>query len=160
MDNLRIGIGYDVHAFEDSRKLVLGGVEIDYRGLAGHSDADVLIHAVIDALLGASGLGDIGKLFPDTDPKYKGISSIILLKNISEILIQNNVKIINIDNVIICEKPKIIDFSDQMKNNISEALNGLNVSRIGIKGKTTEKLGFTGREEGIEVHSVVLIRLS
>jgi len=160
MDNLRIGIGYDVHAFTEERKLVLGGLEIDYKGLAGHSDADVLVHAIIDSLLGASGLGDIGRIFPDTDPKYKGISSILLLRHVSELLKNNNIEIVNIDSVLVCEKPKITDYSDAMKNNISAALDGLDIKRIGIKGKTTEGLGFAGRGEGIAAHSVSLVKIS
>ena len=157
MENLRIGIGYDVHAFTDNRKLILGGVKIDCRGLEGHSDADVLIHAIIDSLLGAAGLGDIGRLFPD--PEYKDISSILLLEHVYGLLKTNNIEIINIDSVIICEKPKIIDYSEAMKDNLSKALNGLDIKRIGIKGKTTEGLGFTGRGEGIAVHAVSLVKL-
>lgn len=158
MNRLRIGIGYDVHAFAEGRDLILGGVKIDYKyGLMGHSDADVLIHAIIDSLLGASNLGDIGKLFPDTDKKYKGISSIELLKKVSSLLLSKNIEIINIDSVVICEKPKIKDYTDKMKSEISIALNNLDVNRIGIKGTTTEKLGFTGRGEGIAAQAVSLI---
>jgi 2-C-methyl-D-erythritol 2,4-cyclodiphosphate synthase len=160
MKNIRIGIGYDVHAFAKGRSLILGGVKIDYDlGLLGHSDADVLIHAIIDSLLGAANLGDIGKLFPDTDAKNKDISSIELLKQVNTLLLKKNIKIINIDSVIICEKPKIKDFTNKMKLNISGALNGLSVDRIGIKGKTTEKLGFTGRGEGIAAQAVSLISI-
>jgi 2-C-methyl-D-erythritol 2,4-cyclodiphosphate synthase len=158
MEQLRIGIGYDVHAFSEERSLILGGVKFDHElGLLGHSDADVLIHAIIDSLLGAANLGDIGRLFPDTDEKYKNISSIELLKNVSGLLKSKNIKIINIDSVLVCERPKIKDNTDQMKLNISRALDGLDVSRIGIKGKTSEKLGFTGREEGIAAQAVALI---
>jgi len=158
MNRLRIGIGYDVHAFAEGRDLILGGVKIDYKyGLMGHSDADVLIHAIIDSLLGASNLGDIGKLFPDTDAKYKGISSIELLKKVNSLLLAKNIEIINIDSVVICEKPKIKDNTDKMKSEISIALNKLDVNRIGIKGTTTEKLGFTGRGEGIAAQAVSLI---
>jgi 2-C-methyl-D-erythritol 2,4-cyclodiphosphate synthase len=160
MQNIRVGIGYDVHAFAKGRNLILGGVKIDYEfGLMGHSDADVLVHAIIDALLGAANLGDIGKLFPDTDQKYKGISSIELLKQVNTLLLNKNIKIINIDSVVICEKPKIKDYTDKMKSNISVALCGLSVDRIGIKGTTTEKLGFTGRGEGIAAQAVSLIEL-
>jgi 2-C-methyl-D-erythritol 2,4-cyclodiphosphate synthase len=158
MQNIRIGIGYDVHAFSKGRSLILGGVKIDHEyGLLGHSDADVLVHAVIDAILGAANLGDIGKLFPDTEDKFKGISSIELLKQVNALLLKKNIVIINIDSVVICESPKIKDFADKMKSNISSALNGLPVDRISIKGKTTEKLGFTGRSEGIAAHAVSLI---
>jgi 2-C-methyl-D-erythritol 2,4-cyclodiphosphate synthase len=160
MQNIRVGIGYDVHAFEKGRNLILGGVKIDHElGLMGHSDADVLVHAIIDALLGASNLGDIGKLFPDTDVKYKGISSIELLKQVYALLLKKNIMIINIDSVVICERPKINDFTDKMKFNISNALSGLSIDRISIKGKTTEKLGFTGRGEGIAAQAVSLINV-
>lgn len=160
IDRLRVGTGFDAHAFSEGRRLVLGGVTIDYiKGLAGHSDADVLVHAVIDAILGASGLGDIGVLFPDTDPAYKGISSILLLERVFTLLTQHKVSIINLDSVIICQMPKIAPHVDLMKQRISAALGGLDVSRIGIKGKTSEKLGFTGREEGIAVQTVALVSL-
>jgi 2-C-methyl-D-erythritol 2,4-cyclodiphosphate synthase len=160
MQNIRVGIGYDVHAFAKGRSLILGGVKIDYElGLMGHSDADVLVHAIIDSLLGAANFGDIGKLFPDTDSKYKGISSIELLKQVNALLLKKDIKIINIDSVIICEKPKIKYFTEKMKLNISSALNGLSVDRIGIKGTTTEKLGFEGRGEGIAVQAVSLISI-
>ncbi len=160
MEGLRIGIGYDVHAFSRERSLILGGVKIDHEfGLMGHSDADVLIHAIIDSLLGAADLGDIGRLFPDTDDRYKDISSIELLKSVDSILLSKNIKIINIDSVLICERPKIIDHTDKMKLNISLALNGLDTGRIGIKGKTAEKLGFTGRGEGIIAQAVSLIMI-
>ncbi len=160
MKNIRIGVGYDVHAFAKGRDLILGGVKIDNElGLLGHSDADVLIHAIIDALLGAAGLGDIGQLFPDTDARYKGISSIELLKQVNSLLLRNSIYIINIDSVVICERPKIKDFADEMRLNISAALNGLSIERIGLKGKTTEKLGFTGRGEGIAAQAVCLINL-
>jgi 2-C-methyl-D-erythritol 2,4-cyclodiphosphate synthase len=160
MENIRIGTGYDVHAFAKGRDLILGGVKIDYEsGLLGHSDADVLVHAIIDSLLGAANLGDIGKLFPDTDNKYKGISSIELLKQVNALLIKKDIQIINIDTIVICERPKIKDFTDKMKLNISASLNGLSVDRIGIKGTTTEKLGFTGRGEGIAAQAVSLVLL-
>jgi 2-C-methyl-D-erythritol 2,4-cyclodiphosphate synthase len=160
MQNIRIGIGYDVHAFVKGRSLILGGVKIDYKlGLLGHSDADVLVHAIIDSLLGAADLGDIGKLFPDTDSRYKGISSIDLLKQVNALLLKKDIKIINIDSVLICEKPKIKDFTKKMKENISIALNGLSIDRIGIKGTTTEKLGFEGRGEGISAQAVSLISI-
>ena len=158
MQNIRVGIGYDVHAFAKGRSLILGGVKIDYeQGLMGHSDADVLVHSIIDSLLGAANLGDIGQLFPDTDPKYNGISSIELLNHVNSLLLNKNIKIINIDSVLICERPKIKDFTEKMKLNISGALNGLSVDRIGIKGTTTEKLGFEGRGEGIAAQAISLI---
>lgn len=158
MNNLRVGTGFDVHAFAEKRKLILGGVNIEYKyGLIGHSDADVLVHAVIDSLLGAAGLPDIGILFPDNDEKYRGISSLVLLRNVSEMLIKKNIEIVNIDSVLICEKPKIREYISEMKSNISRSLNGLPADRIGIKGKTTEKLGFTGRGEGIAAQAVSLV---
>ncbi len=159
--NIRIGIGYDVHPFAENRKLVIGGESIDHKlGLMGHSDADVLVHAIIDSLLGAANLGDIGKLFPDDDDQYKDISSIELLMRVNNLLQDKKIQIINIDTILICEKPKIKDHVDKMKLNISKALNGLPVERIGIKGKTTEKLGFTGRGEGIAAQAISLISLS
>lgn len=160
MNGLRIGIGYDVHAFAEGRDLILGGVQIDYKyGLMGHSDADVLIHAIIDSLLGAANLGDIGMLFPDTDEKYKGISSIRLLSRVNFLLLSKNIEINNIDSVVICEKPKIKEYIQKMKSEISVALNNLDVNRIGIKGTTTEKLGFTGRGEGIAAQAVSIVFL-
>lgn len=161
MNNIRVGIGFDVHAFSKNRKLILGGVEIDSPfGLLGHSDADVLVHAIIDSLLGSASLGDIGTHFPDSDKQYKDIRSIILLNNIYDILCKHKIDIINIDCVVVCEKPKIAAFVDDMKGNISGALGGLSKSRIGIKGKTTEKLGFTGRAEGIAVYAVSLVNIN
>ena len=160
MENIRVGTGYDVHAFAEDRDLILGGVKIDYElGLLGHSDADVLVHAIMDSLLGAANLGDIGRNFPDNDNKYKGISSIELLRQVNDLLLKKGITIINIDSVVICERPKIKDYADKMKLNISAALNGLSVDRIGIKGTTTEKLGFTGRGEGIAAQAVSLVLL-
>lgn len=159
MDNLRIGNGYDVHPFVAGRDLILGGKKIMYKfGLQGHSDADVLVHSIIDSLLGASGMDDIGRLFPDNDMRYKGISSMFLLEEVYRKLKSRNIAIINIDSVIICQEPKIAPHVDDMKHNIKEVLN-LDVARIGIKGKTTEGLGFTGRGEGIAVSTVSLLRL-
>ncbi|HNX58963.1 MAG TPA: 2-C-methyl-D-erythritol 2,4-cyclodiphosphate synthase [Spirochaetota bacterium] len=156
--DLRVGTGFDAHAFCTDRPLILGGVTVPYdKGLAGHSDADVLIHTVIDALLGAADCGDIGKLFPDTDAAYKGISSILLLERIFPKIMEKGWSIVNIDSIIICERPKIGQYTDAMKANISAACGGLDVSRIGIKGKTTEKLGFTGRGEGIACQAVALL---
>ena len=160
MENLRIGHGFDVHPFVIGRDLVLGGKKIDYRfGLAGHSDADVIVHAVIDSLLGAAGMGDIGQLFPDTESRYKNISSIVLLKEVKNKLNSRGIEIINIDLVVICQEPKISPHADEMKKNIAGALN-IEVSRIGIKGKTTEGLGFTGRGEGIACSTVALLRIT
>jgi 2-C-methyl-D-erythritol 2,4-cyclodiphosphate synthase len=158
MKNIRIGTGLDVHAFAKNRKLILGGVCIPHSmGLAGHSDADVLVHSIMDALLGAASLGDIGTHFPDTDEKYKNINSLELLKNVYSLILNKNWDIINIDNVIICERPKIYPFISQMKKNISEILNNIDINCIGIKATTTEGLGFVGRQEGIAVQSVVLL---
>ena len=161
MKNLRVGTGFDVHAFASGRDLVLGGKKIDHKlGLLGHSDADVLIHAIMDALLSAASLGDIGLLFPDSSEKYKGISSINLLKEVYAKLVQAKAEIINIDATVICESPKIYPHINDIKENISEALGGLEPSRIGIKGTTTEKLGFTGREEGIAAQAAVLLYIN
>jgi 2-C-methyl-D-erythritol 2,4-cyclodiphosphate synthase len=161
MDNIRIGLGFDVHRFAAGRDLILGGEKIAYpEGLLGHSDADVLVHAIMDALLGAASMGDIGKLFPDTDGRYKNISSIILLGKVSQILTERKISIINIDSIVICESPKIAPYTAAMKDNISRALGGLATDRIGIKGTTTEKLGFTGRGEGIAAQVSALIRIS
>ncbi len=156
----RTGMGYDVHAFAENRKLILGGVDIPHdRGLLGHSDADVLIHAVMDALLGAAALGDIGKHFPDTDPRYKGISSLLLLGHVAELLCSQGWTIINIDATVIAQRPKIAPHIPQMKKNMAEVLK-ISESQINIKGTTTERLGFTGREEGIASQAVAsIIRL-
>lgn len=154
---MRIGIGYDVHRLVDNRPLILGGVEIPYaKGLLGHSDADVLVHAVMDSLLGAAALGDIGKHFPDSDNKYSNISSILLLKNVGKLLESENYKIINIDSVIIAQSPKLAPFIDKMRQNISEALE-IALHQVSIKATTEEGLGFTGRSEGISSQSVCLI---
>ena len=160
MSNLRTGIGYDVHAFASGRDLVIGGVRIEFpEGLAGHSDADVLIHAVIDALLGAAGLGDIGTHFPDSDPQFKNISSITLLTRTGDLLHAHNMSIVNIDSIVICEQPKIMPYVSAIKQNISAALNGLAPACINIKGKTTEHLGFTGRREGIAAQAIAMIEI-
>lgn len=154
---MRIGNGYDVHKLTENRPLILGGVEIDYeKGLLGHSDADVLVHAIMDALLGAAALGDIGKHFPDTDPKYSGISSIYLLKCVGELLRKNGFSISNIDSVIAAQKPKLAPHIEKMIKNIAEALS-LEESRVSVKATTTEKLGFEGRGEGISAYAVCLI---
>lgn len=160
MTNLRIGNGFDVHPFKEGRDLILGGVKIDYKtGLHGHSDADALIHAIIDSLLSPASLGNIGSFFPDTDMRFKDISSLKLLQEVSKKIIQNEIKIVNIDSIIICQHPQISPYVNRMKKNISSALNNLDLNRIGIKGKTTENLGFTGRGEGIAVYSVSLIQV-
>ena len=157
MSKIRVGHGYDVHRFAEGRKLILGGVEIPYElGLSGHSDADVLIHALMDAMLGAAGLGDIGKHFPDTDNKYKGISSMILLKKVKELIEEEGYSLSNADITIVAQKPKLAPYIDQMKKNIALAL-CTDVSDINVKATTEEHLGFTGRLEGISSHAVVLI---
>ncbi len=154
---MRIGIGYDVHKLVLDRPLILGGVDIPYElGLLGHSDADVLVHAVMDALLGAAGLGDIGKHFPDTDPKYKGISSMILLKYVGESIKDAGYMVSNIDSVIICQKPKLKDFIPEMVINISKVLK-IDGHQVNVKATTTEKLGFAGRGEGIASEAVALL---
>ncbi len=156
MEN-RIGTGFDVHRLCEDRKLILGGVEIPFeRGLAGHSDADVLTHAVMDALLGAAGLGDIGLHFPDTDPEYEGISSLRLLENVRDKLKEAYYEIGNIDVTLIAQKPKIRPYVEEMRAMLAETLQ-IEVSRINIKGTTTERLGFTGREEGIACEAVASI---
>jgi len=158
MTDYRVGIGIDAHKFIEGRPLILGGVLIKYPfGLAGHSDADVLTHAIIDALLGAAGEGDIGTLFPDSDEAYRNIDSMILLKKASEGLFARGWKISNIDSVIICQKPHISEYISEMKKRYSEILEGLSAVRIGIKGTTTENMGFTGRQEGIAAQAVAMI---
>lgn len=154
---MRIGHGYDVHRFVENRKLILGGVEIPCEyGLLGHSDADVLVHAIMDALLGAAALGDIGKLFPDTDEKYSGADSILLLKEVCRILSENGYKVVNIDSTVIAQKPKLKDYIADMRRIIANTC-GVDVSCISVKATTEEKLGFTGRLEGISAHAVCLI---
>lgn len=154
----RIGNGFDVHRFGEGRKLILGGVEIPHdKGLIGHSDADVLLHSISDAILGAAGEKDIGTHFPDTDPQYKGISSIKILNEVGKLINSNGYEIVNIDTVIICEHPKLAPYTDEMKKNIADAL-GIKSEDIGIKATTTEQLGFTGREEGIAATANVLIK--
>ena len=149
--------GYDVHKLVEDRKLILGGVDIPYeKGLLGHSDADVVVHAIMDALLGAAALGDIGKHFPDTDDRYKGISSIKLLHHVGELLRENNFKIGNIDATIICQKPKLAPFRDEMVKNVAKALN-IEESRVCIKATTEEGLGFTGEGLGISSQAIALL---
>ena len=154
---MRIGHGYDVHKLVENRKLILGGVDIPFeKGLLGHSDADVLLHAVMDALLGAAALGDIGKLFPDTDDEFLGADSILLLKKVCEVLDNNNYKIVNIDSTVIAQRPKLKDYIDLMRSNIANAC-GVDVAQISVKATTEEKLGFTGSGEGISAHAVCII---
>lgn len=158
MENLmRVGMGYDVHRLTKDRDLILGGVKIPWeKGLLGHSDADVLIHAIMDALLGAAALGDIGQHFPDTDPAYKGISSIRLLEHVAGLLTEKGYGIGNIDAVIIAQKPKMAPHIPQMRENIAKALE-IDMDCLNIKATTEEKLGFTGREEGIASQAVCLL---
>lgn len=154
---MRVGHGYDVHKLVEGRKLILGGVEIPHTvGLLGHSDADVLLHAIMDSLLGASALGDIGKLFPDTDERYKGADSLALLKEVVRVLNENGYKIVNIDSTVIAQSPKLKDYIVKMRENIASACN-INVDCVSVKATTEEHLGFTGRKEGISAHSVCLI---
>ena len=151
-------MGFDVHAFQAGRKLVLGGVKIDYpMGLAGHSDADVLVHAVMDAILGACGLGDIGIHFPDSDMKYKDISSLLLLEEVRKKMEEKDFSIVNIDSILIIQKPKISLYIPEMKKNLAGTLK-INEDDINIKATTTEGLGFCGREEGIAAKCVVLLK--
>lgn len=155
---MRVGMGYDVHRLVEGRKLILGGVEIPYeKGLLGHSDADVLLHAIMDALLGAAALGDIGKHFPDTDEKYKGISSIVLLKAVGALLEEKCFVIENIDATVIAQRPKLLPYMEQMKRNVAEAL-GITEDRVNIKATTEEGLGFTGSGEGISSQAICLLQ--
>ena len=154
---MRVGIGYDIHRLVEGRKLIIGGVEIPFeKGLLGHSDADVLVHSICDALLGAMGLGDIGKHFPDTDEKYKGISSMELLKEVVEKIKKGKFEIVNIDANIIAEKPKLLPYIEEMKKNLRKIL-GKNVS-VNIKARTNEGLGEIGRGEAIASQAIVLLK--
>lgn len=154
---MRIGTGYDVHELVEGRRLVLGGIEIPFaKGLLGHSDADVLIHAIMDSILGALALGDIGLLFPDTDMKYKDIDSKILLKRVVEVMKDNNFQIGNVDVVVMAQRPKLRPYIDEMRSVISEILL-TDIKNVSIKATTTEKLGFVGREEGIAAQAVVIL---
>lgn len=154
---MRIGHGYDVHRLVEGRNLILGGVKIDYeKGLLGHSDADVLLHAVSDALLGAAGLGDIGRHFPDTDPKYKGADSLELLREVYRKISEKGYRVGNIDVTMIAQKPKLKDFIPQMQDNIAAAV-GVTPDRVNVKATTEEKLGFTGTGEGMSCHAVCLL---
>lgn len=154
---MRIGMGYDVHKLVEGRKLILGGVEIPYeKGLLGHSDADVLLHAIMDALLGAAALGDIGKHFPDTDPAYKGISSIRLLEHVADLLEEHQFLIENIDATIIAQRPKMRPYIDTMRENIAKALK-IEADQINVKATTEEGLGFTGSGEGISSQAICML---
>lgn len=154
---MRVGIGYDVHRLDYNEKFILGGVLINhYKGLVAHSDGDCLVHAIIDSILGACGLYDIGTYFPDSSNEFKNISSLSLLQKVYEIINEKNFKIINIDSVIVCENPKLKPYIDEMRKNISEVLK-ISISSIGIKATTEEKLGFTGEEKGISCQAVCLI---
>ena len=154
---MRKGMGYDVHKLVENRDLILGGVKIPYSlGLLGHSDADVLLHAIMDSLLGAAALGDIGKHFPDSDDRYKGISSIELLKHVGSLLKENDWLIENIDSTIIAQKPKMAPHIENMRKNISEALN-IDIGQINVKATTEEGLGFTGEGKGISSQSICLL---
>ena len=154
---MRIGHGYDVHRLVEGRDLILGGVKIDFElGLLGHSDADVLLHAVSDALLGAAGLGDIGKHFPDTDPKYKGADSRVLLRHVVKLVKENGYRISNVDVTMIAQKPKLKDHIPQMVKNIAADLE-IPETRVNVKATTEEKLGFTGSMEGLRCHAVCLL---
>ena len=154
---MRIGNGYDVHKLVEDRKLILGGVDIPYeKGLLGHSDADVLVHAVMDALLGAAAMADIGKLFPDNDPKYSGISSLLLLSEVGKRIADEGYRIVNIDTIVAAQKPRLAPFIVEMRKNIADAL-GLDIKDVSVKATTTEKLGFEGRGEGISAYAVCLI---
>ena len=154
---MRIGHGYDVHRLVEGRDLILGGVKIDYeKGLLGHSDADVLLHAVSDALLGAAGLGDIGRHFPDTDPKYKGADSLALLREVYRKISEKGFRVGNIDVTMIAQRPKLKDFIPRMQENIAAAVN-VTADRVNVKATTEEKLGFTGSGEGMSCHAVCLL---
>ena len=154
---IRIGTGYDVHILTAGRKLIIGGVEIPHdKGLLGHSDADVLTHAVMDSLLGAAALGDIGRHFPNNDGKYKDIYSITLLEKVREILLQNGFKVNNIDATVVAQKPKMAPYIEQMRRNIADALK-TDIKNVSIKATTTEKLGFEGEEKGISAQAVCTV---
>ena len=150
----RVGFGYDVHRLAEGRRLILGGVEIPYpRGLDGHSDADVLLHAIADCLLGAAALGDIGRHFPNSDPRYKGISSLLLLKHVADLLKQHRFRVVNIDATLVLEEPRIAPFVDAMRANISGILN-ISSEDVSVKATTSEGMGFVGSKQGVAAHAV------
>ncbi|MBQ4647839.1 MAG: 2-C-methyl-D-erythritol 2,4-cyclodiphosphate synthase [Clostridia bacterium] len=154
---MRIGHGYDVHAFAEGRRLILGGVDIPHvKGLMGHSDADVLTHAVCDSLLGALAMGDIGKHFPDTDSSFKNVNSLLLLEKVKALLSAEGYGIVNVDSTLIAQKPKLAPYIDEMRKNLANAMD-IPVTDVSVKATTEERLGFTGREEGISAHAVCLI---
>ena len=154
---IRIGNGYDVHVLTEGRKLMLGGVEIPHtKGVLGHSDGDVLVHAIMDAILGALALGDIGQHFPDTDMKYENIDSTILLKRVKELITKRGYKIINLDSIIVLQKPKVKPYIEAMRKRIAEVLE-IDVEQVSVKATTEEKLGFTGDESGVKSYCVVLL---
>lgn len=154
----RVGIGYDVHKLEEGRELIIGGVKIPFpKGLKGHSDADVLVHAVCDAILGALSLGDIGEHFPDWDERFKGISSLTLLREVNRLALKEGFKVVNVDSIVVAQRPKLSPFKLQMRENIARALE-IPVENVSVKATTTEGLGFEGREEGISAKAVVLLK--
>lgn len=153
----RVGHGYDVHKLVEDRKLIIGGVEIPHsKGLLGHSDADVLAHAICDALLGAAALGDIGKHFPDNDDRYKDVDSLVLLEKVCELIRNKGYEISNVDSTILAQAPKLRPYIDEMRSKLAKAMK-LDIDELSVKATTEERLGFTGREEGIAVHAVVLL---
>jgi 2-C-methyl-D-erythritol 2,4-cyclodiphosphate synthase len=157
MGEMRIGVGYDAHAFAEGRPLVLGGVTVPFdRGLAGHSDADVLAHALADAVLGALREGDIGRLFPDTDPAYAGVSSLGLLREVAALAASRGFRLLDADTVLVLQEPRISPYRDEMRGRLAEAL-GVPVERVGVKATTTERMGFEGRGEGVGAHAVVIM---
>jgi 2-C-methyl-D-erythritol 2,4-cyclodiphosphate synthase len=154
---MRVGFGYDSHRFSEGRRLIIGGVEVNYeKGLLGHSDADALIHAIVDAILGALGEGDIGRHFPDTDPNLKGISSLVMLKRVADLAVQRGYYVNNVDSTVILEKPRLSPSIEEMRRNIARVL-GTDSSRVNVKAKTNEKMGFVGRGEGIAAFAVVTL---
>ncbi|MFL2999139.1 MAG: 2-C-methyl-D-erythritol 2,4-cyclodiphosphate synthase [Cytophagales bacterium] len=158
MSNFRIGHGYDVHKLEEGKKFIIGGIEIDHdKGAVGHSDADVVIHVICDALLGALSLGDIGKHFPDTDDIYKGIDSKILLQKVMKLVKEEKYQISNVDVTILLQKPKLRNYIDSMRDTLSNIME-INKSQISVKATTTEGLGFVGREEGVAAHCVCILK--
>lgn len=154
---MRVGFGYDSHRFAEGRRMIIGGVEVVHeRGLLGHSDADALLHAIVDAIIGALGEGDIGKHFPDTDPHLKGISSLVILKRAADLVVQRGYYVNNVDSTVILEKPRLSPSIEEMRRNIAKVL-GTEVSKVNVKAKTNEKMGFIGRGEGIAAFAVVTL---